>query len=248
MSGPVVRSMRWEGGSDVEPLLTREWLIANGLGGYASGTVSGVVTRRYHGLLVAALPPPHGRTMFLNHLREEVRTADGQKYLLGGDERVRGQVALPGASLLEELRLEDGLPIWRFRLGETVVEKLVFLVHRQNTVHVLYRLVEGRGPVRIRTWPRVHFRSHDAPVSAASGPYRLTASGDRYEISGASGLPSLKLRLVAARTSLTIEPRDERELLYRVEESRGYDCTGDQWSPGFVRFEIESGGEAALVA
>src|SRR5512140_1968376 len=240
--------MKWEGGGDVEPLLTREWLIANGLGGYASGTVSGAATRRYHGLLVAALPPPYGRTMFLNHLREEVRTADGTKYLLGGDERARGQVALPGASLLEEFRLEDGLPVWRFRLGETVVEKLVFLVHRQNTVHVLYRLVVGRGPARIRAWPRVHFRSHDAPVSAASGPYRLTAIDDRYEISGAGGLPSLKLRLVAARRSLTIEPRVERELLYRVEESRGYDHTGDQWSPGFVRFEIESGGEAALIA
>ncbi|HEY6912617.1 MAG TPA: amylo-alpha-1,6-glucosidase [Myxococcales bacterium] len=248
MSTPVVRSMKWEGGADVEPLLTREWLIANGLGGYASGTVSGVATRRYHGLLVAALPPPHGRTMFLNHLREEVRTAGGGKYLLGGDERVRGQVSLPGASLLEEFRLEDGLPVWRFRLGDAVVEKLVFLVHQKNTVHVLYRLVEGRGPVRIKAWPRVHFRSHDAPVGAASGPYRLTAIDDRYEISGAGSLPSLKLRLLAARSSFTIEPSRERELLYRIEESRGYDSTGEQWSPGFVRFEIESGGEAALVA
>jgi predicted glycogen debranching enzyme len=244
----IVRSMKWEGGPDVEPLLTREWLIANGLGGYASGTVGGVETRRYHGLLIAALPPPHGRTIFLNHVREEVRSGDGRTYLLGGDERVGTGVALPGASLLEEFRLEDGLPVWRFRLGEAVLEKLVFLVHRQNTAHVLYRLVEGRGPVRIRLWPRVHFRSHDAPVNGPSGPYRVTAIGDRYEISGAVGLPALKLRLLAGRSSVTIEPRVERELLYRVEESRGYDCSGDQWSPGFVRFEIESGGEAALVA
>src|SRR3954471_18256862 len=178
--------MKWGGGPDLEPLLTREWLLANGLGGYASGTVGGVATRRYHGMLIAALPPPHGRTIFLNHVREEVRTADGRKYLLGGDERVGARVALPGASQLEEFRLEDGLPVWRFRLGDTVVEKMVFLVHRQNTAHVLYRLVEGRGPLRIRVRPRVHFRSHDAPVSAASGgPYRLTAIDDRYEIHGA---------------------------------------------------------------
>ena len=52
----------------MQPLLTREWLITNGLGGYASGTVAGVATRRYHGLLVAALPAPHGRTMFFNHV------------------------------------------------------------------------------------------------------------------------------------------------------------------------------------
>ena len=68
-------------------LLRREWLITNGLGGYASGTVSGVVSRRYHGLLVAALPAPLGRVVMLNHLTETIRLPDGQRAQIGGKSR-----------------------------------------------------------------------------------------------------------------------------------------------------------------
>ena len=75
-----VRMIDWQGGEDADPapLLEREWLVANGLGGYASGTLAGVGTRRYHGLLVAALPAPVGRAVMLNHLSEEMTLADGR--------------------------------------------------------------------------------------------------------------------------------------------------------------------------
>ena len=65
--------------SDPEALVTREWLVTNGLGGYASGTVSGVITRRYHGLLIAALPAPLGRIVMLSHVAEQVRWPDGRR-------------------------------------------------------------------------------------------------------------------------------------------------------------------------
>src|SRR5215203_5245192 len=84
-----------------EPLLTREWLVANGLGGYASGTVSGVASRRYHGLLIAALPAPLGRWVMLNHLTELIRLPDGTKLLIGGEERGE-ELRLHGADLLKE--------------------------------------------------------------------------------------------------------------------------------------------------
>ena len=70
-------------------LLRREWLITNGLGGYASGTISGMVARRYHGLLIAALPAPHGRVMMFNHLAETLRLPGGESLLIGGDETSR---------------------------------------------------------------------------------------------------------------------------------------------------------------
>src|ERR1700741_1578342 len=82
-----------------EPLLTREWLLTNGLGGYASGTVAGVAPRRYHGLLVAALPAPLGRQVMLSHLSEMVRLPDGTTVLFGGEER-RGALDLHGAGYL----------------------------------------------------------------------------------------------------------------------------------------------------
>src|SRR5438105_7199116 len=72
----LVRVMPWEPHAEPEPLLTREWLVTNGLGGYASGTVGGIPARRYHGLLVASLPNPAGRVMMLSALAEGVRLPD----------------------------------------------------------------------------------------------------------------------------------------------------------------------------
>ena len=79
MSEPV-RRIAWPpaGSSNPESLVTREWLVTNGLGGYASGTVPGVITRRYHGLLIAALPAPLGRMVMLSHVAEQVKLADGR--------------------------------------------------------------------------------------------------------------------------------------------------------------------------
>src|SRR5438093_2882357 len=95
-----VLRMPWSGtaAGKAEPLLTREWLVTNGLGGYASGTLGGVASRRYHGLLIAALPAPLGRRVMLNHLSELIRLPDGKTALLGGEERSGGRLDLPGAA------------------------------------------------------------------------------------------------------------------------------------------------------
>src|SRR5204863_8220007 len=88
-----------------ESLLTREWLVTNGLGGYASGTISGAVTRRYHGLLVAALPAPLGRTIMWSHVSEVLRFGENDEVSLGGQELARGQLDLHGADHFKEFRL-----------------------------------------------------------------------------------------------------------------------------------------------
>src|SRR3954466_8732649 len=100
----LIRSMPWSarGPEELEPLLSREWLVTNGLGGYASGTISGASTRRYHGLLIAALPAPHGRTMMLNHLSERVELPDGPVAQLSGEERAGSPLQLHGAGYLTE--------------------------------------------------------------------------------------------------------------------------------------------------
>src|SRR5688572_32065437 len=130
-----------------ESLLTAEWLVTNGLGGYASGTVAGVITRRYHGLLVAALPAPHGRMVMLSHLWERLRLANRTIAVLSSEEH-SGVLDRQTVQYLDEFRLEAGLPVWRFEIEGVVVEKRLLLPYRQNTVHVTYRLLEGEGPVR----------------------------------------------------------------------------------------------------
>jgi len=132
------------GSSLRESLLDKEWLVTNGLGGYASGSLAGVVTRGFHGYLVAALPTPLGRIMMLNDLIEKVEIADGPSVQLSGEERTDAPLKAQGAEYLEEFRLEEGIPVWIFRIGEILLEKRVLMVHRQNTVHVTYRLRSGR--------------------------------------------------------------------------------------------------------
>src|ERR671931_1330574 len=247
----LIRQLPWSEARAAEPegLLTREWLATNGLGGYAAGTVSGIPTRRYHGLLVAALPAPFGRMMLLPQLSEQLRLPDGTIVRLGGEERAGGAPQLYGAPYFSEFRLECGLPVWRYKVGEAVLEKQVMLPHAQNTVHITYRVLSGEGTVRLKVMPSLHFRAHEAPVSTPL-PTRFTlmAEEDRYEVSAGAELPSLRMMLCGERTAFTVETRKIPNVLFRIEGLRGYEHTGDLWSPGYFRVDLSCDHPATLVA
>jgi predicted glycogen debranching enzyme len=247
----VVRRPAWPAGSsDIEPLLTREWLVTNGLGGYASCSVAGIVTRRYHGLLVAALPNPFGRIVMLNHLVEEVTLPDGTRAALGGEEYAGGKLEAGGAAHLAEFWLDAGLPVWRYSFGVVVIERRVMMPYRQNTVIVTYRLLAGDGPVKLSLRPAMHFRGYEEPVTTpAEARYQLSTQDGQYTVtSERSALPPLRFRLVGTSAACSLEPMRLNELLYRVEESRGYEYTGALWSPGCFSLDITPDTPAALLA
>src|ERR1700753_56278 len=183
---------------DGDPHLNEEWLVTNGLGGYASGTVAGALTRRYHGLLIAALPNPLGRTMTLNALSERIRLPNHDVFFTGPNELAG--VDPPGSLAPREFALDGGLPVWRYGVGGFVLEKRIFMVHRQNTVHVVYRLLAGPEPIRLALRPGMHFRSHDAQVSTPlAKKYVLTIADDNYEVCATdSGFPALRMFCVPA--------------------------------------------------
>jgi predicted glycogen debranching enzyme len=252
--GDVVRRMSWSGANpaEAELLLRREWLVTNGLGGYASGTISGVPTRRYHGLLIAALPAPLGRMVMLRHLREQLRFPDGTVVQIGGEERDENDLEMPAANFLTEFRLENGLPVWRYQVAETILETRLLLPYMQNTVHITYRVVSGAGPVRLELHPSMHFRGHEAPVNTPfQGPYTLTISGERYEICAAPELPTLRMLFYGtrdgARSTLTVDGM-VRTIFYRAEARRGYDPRDALWSPGYFSADLLPGQDATLVA
>jgi predicted glycogen debranching enzyme len=231
-----------------ESLITAEWLVTNGLGGYASGTVAGVITRRYHGLLVAALPAPHGRVVMLSHVWERLRFQNRNIAVLSSEEHP-GVLDRQSVHYLDEFRLENGLPVWRFEIEGLVMEKRVLLPYRQNTVHVTYRLLEGEGPVRLTLRPSVNFRPHGAPVDTPLGdPYVFTAIEGRYEISGRPDLPPLRMLLHGSGAAFTIDGRPFPNVLYRVEGSRGYEAEGSLWSPGYFRADLSHDRTVTLVA
>ncbi|HSU69090.1 MAG TPA: glycogen debranching enzyme N-terminal domain-containing protein, partial [Tepidisphaeraceae bacterium] len=232
---------------DSDPHLREEWLVTNGLGGYASGTVSGDITRRYHGLLIAALPNPLGRMMMLNGLSERLRLPD-RRVLYTGAAELSG--ITPESSLsVSEFRLEGGLPVWRYSADGFQVEKRLLLPYRQNTVHITYKLLSGKGPLRLGLRPAIHFRSHDAPVTTAEGHrYVLTVCNDEFEISSKPDLPMLRLMIVGRTTAFTFDRKETAGIDYEIEKNRGYAWEGSLWSPGYFRADLETGEQVTLVA
>jgi predicted glycogen debranching enzyme len=247
----VVRTMKWDPAqTSREVLLKREWIVTNGLGGYASGTVSGAITRRYHGLLISALPAPLGRMVMWSHVSEFLRFSDDDVVSLGGEERAGGQLDLKGADCLREFRLEDGLPVWTYHIRDLVLEKRVLLPHLQNTVHVSYRILNGKAGPRMELRPAFHFRHHETSVNEGpTAPYKLAAVEGRYEIASLRGrLPPLRMKLYDCESAFTIAATSVRQVVYRMEQSRGYAHEGDLWSPGFFHVDLGKHETATLVA
>jgi predicted glycogen debranching enzyme len=248
-----VRRLVWPPIDAIEPgaMVTREWLVTNGLGGYASGTVAGVITRRYHGILIAALAAPLGRIVMLSHVAEAVQFADGRRIEIGGRERVGDASDAHGTGYLVEFRLDAGLPAWKYDVDGVVIEKRVFLPHMQNTVLVLYELMSGADRVELKLRPSVNFRVQEAPLSEPLGwPYELHVIGEQAVEIGLSrsSIPPLRMKVSGADSTLTVKGERIESVLYPVEESRGYHARGDLWSPGWFNIELLAGRRAALVA
>src|SRR5262245_2861331 len=108
----------------------REWLVTNGIGGYASGTVCGNLTRRYHGLLVAALHPALGRTQLVAKL-EETASYDGKDYALATNHWTSGAIEPKGYLNIESFRLDGTIPVWQFALADALLEKRIWMRHSE---------------------------------------------------------------------------------------------------------------------
>jgi predicted glycogen debranching enzyme len=231
---------------DLHTLTDTEWLITNGLGGYASGTLGGTPTRVFHGFLIAALPSPLGRTMMLNDVLETVVLGDGSKIQLNGLETEQSQFF--ASRCLTKFRLDSGMPIWTFEVNGVTIEKRIILPHRQNTSYLNYRVISGSGSVKLQLRPAVNMREHEAPVNAKLEPYTFMVRDHHYELQAARSLPPLRMMVLGKEGSVTVDPQKIRDVVYRIERSRGYIWRGDLWSPGFFSAEISPGREATLIA
>jgi len=230
-------------------LLTREWLVTNALGGYASASVSGACTRRYHGLLIAALPAKLGRMVMLSHFGEQIALPDESVIDFSGEELSEEHLSLHAAEFLTEFRLEAGLPVWRYNIRGCIVEKRLVMPHLQNTVYISYRYLCDNGMIRLRLRPAMHFREHEAPVSLPlDKPYTVRAVGDHYEIAADGQIPPLRFRLYGPQAGFVLEGGRFKTIFYRVEQSRGYECRGPLWNPGFFRTTLRNGETFTVVA
>ena len=245
----LTRRVRWDPTEEGQrDLWWKEWLVTNGLGGYASGTISGSLTRRFHGLLVAALPTPFGRTMMLNYVWEQLRFKDGRVVPLPQVSTASGGLSLDSSAHLAGFRLEAGLPIWEYEVEGVRFEKRVLMPHLQNTTHISYSLLSSE-PVRLELRPMIGFRLHEAPVNQPiDAPYGVHALGDRFEVHPGDNLPPLRLFLHGHEKAFTVIPQLLSSLVYDLEQHRGYECCGDLWSPGYFRLVLTPDAPGTLVA
>src|SRR5438309_270636 len=215
----LVRHMPWaRSDAEREDLLTREWLVTNGLGGYASGTVAGVSTRRYHGLLVAALAPPAGRTVLVGGLVEWV-SRRGRRYPLSTHEFGDRTIDPRGYRYLEEFALEGMLPVWTFALDDALLEKRIWMAHGANTTYVGYRLVRGEGPVTIEITPLVTYR--DSHTLRSGQGWQPRVSLERSALTVCASDAAVPFRLIAAGGGVTLGGAWWWNFLHREETARG---------------------------
>ena len=180
---PVITAGRQICGS-LEAASRREWLVTDGLGGYAMGTVSGLRTRRYHGLLVVATEPPIGRRLALASLDPVV--VIGDERIQAGDPRVgrRHPVDPPATGCCRASTLRNGIPCWRWDLGEVVIERELAMVHGRPAVGIVHRVVRTPRPVRLElealcTWRDVHGERF------GNGPPAVEVTADGFAFEGA---------------------------------------------------------------
>src|SRR5690242_9723724 len=162
--------------SDVQAALNLEWLVTNGIGGYASGSIVGATTRSYHGLLVAALHPPVERTVLVTKIDEEVEFSDGRVIKLGVNEYQDGTIDPQGYMYLERFSLEADIPCFRYALDDSFeLEKRIWMEYGQNMTYVQYTLrntgedseMSNRPPM-LTLYPFCLFRDHHSATQGTA--------------------------------------------------------------------------------
>jgi predicted glycogen debranching enzyme len=215
----------------------REWLVADGLGGYAMGTVAGLRTRRYHGLLIVATRPPGGRMLGLAAL-DPILIIGERRIPLAVHEWSSGAVSPTGHVHLESFEIVDGLPKWRWTVGDVAIEREIAMDHGRASVAVVHRVVRAPGPVALElhalcTWRDVHGeRFADGPPAVDIGTDGFVFE-DAYRVAG---------------TGYVAGGEWYRGVHYRVEAERGLGDTEDLWHAGHFATQLEPGQSHELVA
>lgn len=228
--GPAVGTSLAEGGD-------REWLVADGCGGYAMGTVCGLRTRRYHGLLVPAVAGSSARRLGLVALDPVLTLPSGASVRLGVHEWSGGAVAPTGHTLLESFDLDDGLPRWRWRVGDVVLERELAMRHGSSSVAVAHRLLAG-GPVSLAlealvTWRDAHGERHAGEPLAVEHHDRGAVVAGSFRLRGPGWAPAGDWY---------------RGVHARLEADRGLAADEDVWLAGRFTAELPAAGATLAVS
>jgi predicted glycogen debranching enzyme len=222
----------------------REWLVTNGIGGFASGTVSGNLTRRYHGLLVAALQPPVSRMQLVAKLDENARY-DGADYALGTNRWASGAIEPHGYVHIESFRLEGTSAVWRFAIADAILEKRVWMLHGENTTYVQYTLLRGSQSMELELRTLINYRDFHSNTHAGDWRMKIDAVKSGLQITAFEG--AIPLYLLSADAQ--VEARHEwcRDYFLQLEKYRGLDDRDDNLLAAVFRATLETNQSVTVV-
>ncbi len=231
--------------------MRREWLVTNGIGGYASGTIIGANTRRYHGLLVASLDPPVDRLVMLAKMDEEV-TLDGSTYYLGTNEYPDDKLNPAGFVHLEDFSLDHGIAIFSYHLGLARLEKRIWMAQGKNTTYVQYTATDTDSPLELTLRPFANFRDyHNLTHGSLDWNFQVTPASDDHS----SGCEIQAYPAATPYFLLTSQPATiitvgvwYWHFVYRAEQERGLDYMEDLYAPCIIKLTLNQGDSVAIIA
>lgn len=223
----------------------REWLVTNGIGGYACGTISGILTRRYHGLLIAALRPPVQRILMLTKIDETVTYGSGS-YSLAVNRWRFGYVAPDGYRWLGQFNLEGTTPVWTYPLGNARLEKRVWMQPGANTTYIRYDMIGGEIPVALELKVLVNYRDHHFNVHAGGWQMQISPVEHGIQVNAYDGAQPFYVRCVG----VFVEPQHiwTVDFYLSLEEYRGYDPFDDNLFAARFVVTLAPGQSCTIVA
>jgi predicted glycogen debranching enzyme len=224
---------------------SREWLVTNGIGGFASGTVAASATRRYHALLIAALQPPLGRTCLVSAFDETARYW-GANYALATNHWAGGVVAPAGYVNIEEFRLEGTIPVWTYALADALLEKRIWMRQGENTTFIQYTLVRAGVPLEIEIKALVNYRDFHSATHAGDWHMKIAPVENGLLILAFDGAVPFYLKSAQA----SCEPRHEwyRDCFWPLEKERGLDDREDHLFAALFQTKLTLGESLSIVA
>jgi predicted glycogen debranching enzyme len=222
----------------------REWLVTNGIGGFASGTVACANTRRYHGVLVASFKPPVERTVLVSKVNIAVQYLS-ERHELSADEFDGGTLAPSGFTQLESFRIEDGIPVWRFAIADALVEQRLFMAPGRNISYVGLRVIRASAPLTIELKPFCTYRDYHSH-SRGARPFAMDAGASECLIRAFDG--ARPIRLSISEGSFESAPDWYWNFFHRIESERGLDSGEDLYTPGRFTTQLESSKEVFFIA
>jgi predicted glycogen debranching enzyme len=223
--------------------IAREWLVTNGLGGFASGTVAGLCTRRYHGLLVAALRPPVERTVLVAKLELAI-DYHGTRYYLTANEYADGTIDPCGGNHLESFHVEGLIPVWTWCIADVRIRQRIWMEHGRNTTYVTLELERAGAPLSLEATPLCTWRDYHAH-SRGGWNLRVDPLERGCRITAFDGAAPYTLQ--ADRGDFETDTGWYWNFRHRIEAERGLDDLEDLFRPGRFRTLLRSGEQVTFV-